>query len=99
MSKLADNLQEIHFDNNKHLYVKDWRDQLPAGSLWEPGSHGDPACKTCMGTGWVRADVYPGHPLFGKLQPCECVPNLIHQKLAMENSPAYIPTPLTKPAH
>jgi hypothetical protein len=38
-------------------------------------------------------------PPIGKLQPCECVPNLIHQKLAMENSPAYIPTPLTKPAH
>ena len=74
-------------------YVPDWHDLLPEDSLWTPGSHGDPSCQICYGTGWLRADVRPGHPQFGKLEPCSCVDNVTRQKIAYENSPDYRPTP------
>lgn len=91
-SKLSDNLQQIHVDNNaSRLYVHDWRDQLPAGSLWTPGSHGDPACLICQGRGWLRLDVPTHHPQFGKLQLCDCVHADIRLKLDYENSPDYKP--------
>jgi hypothetical protein len=91
MSKLSDNLQEVHIDQRQ--YVKNWQDELPKGSLWTPGSKGDPACRVCMGTGWVRYDVYPGHPQFGKVAVCNCVANhdLHQRKVDYENSPDYVP--------
>ena len=93
MSKLSENLKEIHTENTHKLYVHDWRDTLPAGSLWTPDSKGDPACKVCMGTGWLRrTDLYPGHPQFGKLVFCDCVPQAMHRNLEFENSQAYRPT-------
>jgi hypothetical protein len=93
MSKLSDNLQEIHIE--KRQYIKNWKDEIPQGSLWEPGSRGDPACQICLGTGWVRFDVYPGHPKFGKLSVCTCVKEHAYhqQRVDFENSPAYRPTP------
>jgi DNA replication protein DnaC len=33
---------------------------------------GDPNCKYCGGLGYLRADVEPGHPDFGKLEACIC---------------------------
>ncbi|MBT3336485.1 MAG: ATP-binding protein [Anaerolineae bacterium] len=33
---------------------------------------GDPNCKFCGGAGYLRADVEPGHPNFGKLEICTC---------------------------
>lgn len=33
---------------------------------------GDPDCPHCHGLGYLRVDVPPGHPNFGKLQPCMC---------------------------
>jgi hypothetical protein len=93
MQKLADNLKEIHMNNENRKYVSNWQETLPPGSLWCPGSRGDPACKVCSGTGWVRPNVYPGNPLFGKLQCCECVPNSVHRMLEYENSGEYRPTP------
>lgn len=37
----------------------------------------DPAagsvCPICQGAGYLRAEVPVGHPLFGRLQPCECL--------------------------
>jgi DNA replication protein DnaC len=33
---------------------------------------GDPDCPHCHGLGYLREDVPPGHPNFGKLQPCMC---------------------------
>lgn len=33
---------------------------------------GDPNCKLCGGTGYLRVDVPPGHPEFGKLTICTC---------------------------
>ncbi|MCW5878992.1 MAG: ATP-binding protein [Anaerolineales bacterium] len=33
---------------------------------------GDPDCPQCGGLGYVRSEVPPGHPEFGKLQICSC---------------------------
>lgn len=33
---------------------------------------GDPNCPHCHGLGYLRADVPPGHPRFGRLEPCAC---------------------------
>ena len=33
---------------------------------------GDPNCPICHGLGYVRRDVPPGHPDFGRLFPCVC---------------------------
>ncbi len=33
---------------------------------------GDPDCPHCHGLGYLREDVPPGHPNFGKLVPCVC---------------------------
>ena len=94
MSKLADNLKNIHTENTQRQYIHDWRDNLPKGSLWAPGSHGDPACKKCLGTGWLRTEhIAPGMPGYGKLEFCDCVPQDMPRKLAFENSPEYHPTP------
>ena len=89
---LKDNLRQIHVSNENRKYVSNWQETLPPGSLWSPGSKGDPACKTCRGTGWVRADVYPGHPQFGKLMFCDCVQEAMHRNLAFENSSDYHPS-------
>src|SRR4051812_6448848 len=33
---------------------------------------GDPDCPFCHGLGYLREEVQPGHPNFGRLQPCVC---------------------------
>jgi len=33
---------------------------------------GDPNCPVCHGLGYIRHDVPPGHPDFGRLFPCTC---------------------------
>lgn len=33
---------------------------------------GDPDCPFCHGLGYLREEVPPGHPNFGRLQPCVC---------------------------
>ena len=83
-------LSEIPADRK---YVPDWRDNLPDGSLWTPGSKGQPGCTICRGTGWMRLNVPTSHPKFGKLQFCECVNDVYHAKLDLENSPSYKQTP------
>lgn len=55
--------------------VKDWRDLLPAGSKWQPGDPGNPACKTCEGRGFVRLELPLGHPDFGRIFLCDCCAN------------------------
>ena len=91
-SKLSDNLRQIHAGNEtERLYVHNWKETLPAGSDWTPGSHGDPACQICLGRGWVRLDVPTHHPKFGKLQLCDCVSADVRLKLDYENGPDYKP--------
>jgi len=90
-TKLATNLQEIQAENTHRKYVKDWKNTLPVGSMWTPGSHGNPACKICLGRGWLRLDVLTWHPQFGKLQLCQCVDQHVRSKLDFENSRSYRP--------
>ena len=45
----------------------------------EPHLPGDPNCPICHGLGYVRLDVPPGHPQFGKLVPCVCRTSAIEQ--------------------
>ncbi len=40
---------------------------------------GDPNCPHCHGLGYVRVDVEPGHPDFGKLHICSCRRNEVAQ--------------------
>ena len=46
---------------------------------------GDPDCKHCGGLGYLRSDVAPGHPDFGKLEVCTCrrrdVAELVRERL------------------
>jgi len=54
--------------------VKDWREMIPSGSRWFPGCPGQPDCKTCEGTGYLRLDgLNISHPYFGKIILCDCV--------------------------
>ncbi len=54
--------------------VGNWRSMIPNGSRWFPGCPGDPSCKTCEGTGYLRLEGLPiGHPYFGKVVLCDCV--------------------------
>jgi DNA replication protein DnaC len=42
---------------------------------------GDPNCPHCHGLGYLREDVPPGHPHFGRLQPCVCqIENMFSQQ-------------------
>ena len=74
----------------KVQYVHDWEAHLPAGSIWTPGSHGQPGCPICKGMGWLRKELPTYHADFGKLVFCDCVPRETHAKLAEErNSKGY----------
>ena len=75
MNTLADNLKEIREANRlkKDKYILNWRENLPEGSQWFPGSTGLPTCQLCNGLGWLRQDLPVGHPEFGKLVKCDCV--------------------------
>jgi hypothetical protein len=74
MSNLSSELQKVREVNRQRekQYVANWKELLPDGSQWWPGSTGKPGCKVCNGIGWVREDHPFGHPQFGRLLPCEC---------------------------
>jgi hypothetical protein len=73
-SKLSENLRVIRESNREriNMYIPEWKENLPEGSQWFPGSTGKPACKLCNGLGWLRRDWPIGHPDFGKLVACDC---------------------------
>lgn len=53
--------------------VRNWKEMLPPGSKWFPGCPGNPACKECDGTGYLRIEgLRVGHPYFGKIILCDC---------------------------
>lgn len=61
--------------SNKHAprFVENWKARLPPGSRWSPGMHGDPACPSCLGIGYVRLDSRDFESsTFGTLYECEC---------------------------
>ncbi len=43
------------------------------GPTAELNPSADSVCPICHGAGWLRQDVPVGHPLFGRLVPCECL--------------------------
>jgi len=62
------------------------RRDAPAGRLYSQYDlPGDPNCPYCGGVGYLRLDVPPGHPDFGRLQVCSCrsaqVSNQVRQRL------------------
>ena len=72
MQTLADALLEyrrIHGPQTGSL-VRDWRETLPKGSLWQAGSKCRPDCPRCLGAGWGRMDVPTWSPLFGRAIEC-----------------------------
>lgn len=70
---LSEVLAEMKQARNSPKMVRDWRALLPAGSKWHPGDPGNPACKECDGTGYLRLDgLSVGHPYFGKIILCDC---------------------------
>jgi len=69
-------INEMNTTAHGRLLVRDWRDQIPRGSRWNPGDPGNPACTVCDGTGWLRLDgLSISNPNFGRLFFCECVNN------------------------
>ena len=70
---LKDVMAEMATRDNSPQLVRDWRSMIPEGSRWNPGDPGDPNCRECEGTGYVRLDGLPvGHPYFGKIIFCNC---------------------------
>ena len=87
MSQIADELKQMRqakWEKIKTTYVPDWEAQLPEGSLWSPGSEGQPDCKKCLGLGWLRRDLPIDHKEFGKLIMCSCVSREDHFRLMTE---------------
>lgn len=56
----------------------------PSG--YEPPLAPQPACAICNDAGYLRRDVPPSHPSFGKLMPCECKVREQHERLTSELS-------------
>ena len=77
MPKMSNALREIRQESGKraHLIVPNWRDEIPKGSQWFPGSLGKPDCACCLGMGWIRQNKPMGDPEFGKLSACQCITN------------------------
>lgn len=76
MQTLRDAIDQLRINREPGTpvqYVSNWRDTLPLGSMWHPGSIGKPDCVMCLGLGLVSADVPVRHPLFGRLYACDCV--------------------------
>ena len=72
--KLNEAVQRIQNAGMARQYVHNWKDYVPPGSKWDPGSPGMPDCKVCLGLGYLRQELPVGHPDFGRLWLCECVP-------------------------
>jgi hypothetical protein len=83
MSKIVtikDVLAEMADKRGNPQLVRNWKDLLPPGSNWHPGDPGDPACKECNGTGYLRLEGLPvGHKYFGKIIFCECAAEKVRQ--------------------
>jgi len=72
MESVTDVLRKMRTPESGGL-AHDWKQTLPKGSRWQPGDPGNPSCKICGGTGYVRLDLPIGHPEFGKIHWCDCV--------------------------
>jgi hypothetical protein len=76
-------MEENKSFKSKSQVIGNWKDFIPAGSRWHPGDPGNPACKICEGTGYLRLDLSLSHPDFGKLVLCECASAMPAQRSTM----------------
>ena len=74
MQTIGEALAELRLNPQKYRLVSDWRATIPPDSKWQPGSHGQPACRKCLGLGYLSLDLPRWHPKFGELVFCDCVP-------------------------
>lgn len=73
-------ISEMKMNRTSTKLVRDWRSLIPPGSRWNPKDPGDPACKECEGTGYLRIEGLPiGHPAFGKIFLCDCAKSRVKQ--------------------
>jgi hypothetical protein len=72
LQRISEVLAQVRANSPKREYVTDWKSMIPAGSRWFPGCPGDPACKVCEGTGYLRMEVPVGHVFFGRVFLCDC---------------------------
>jgi hypothetical protein len=74
MERISEVIAQMNNNPKRKRFVRDWKDTIPEGSRWNPGDPGNPTCKECEGTGFLRIGGLPvGHPNFGKLFLCDCV--------------------------
>jgi hypothetical protein len=79
ITTMKDVLAEMATPNGAPEMVRDWRSMVPEGSRWHPNDPGNPACKICEGTGYLRLDLPVGHKHFGELIFCECAAEKVRQ--------------------
>lgn len=73
-------ISEMKMNRAGTKLVSDWRKLIPYGSRWNPKDPGDPACKECQGTGYLRIEgLSVGHPAFGKIFLCDCTKGKVKQ--------------------
>jgi DNA replication protein DnaC len=81
-------------DAGKEIEMRRIRDLLPNLSIPAGTGNGGATtveperfdCPICQDAGWVRFDVEPGHPNFGKLMPCICTAERQQARLSRELS-------------
>jgi DNA replication protein DnaC len=79
-------------DAGKEIVMRRIGDLLPNLSIPDGTSNGDVPrpepvrydCAICQDAGWVRFDVEPDHPNFGKLMPCVCTAERQQARLSRE---------------
>jgi len=77
---IKDVLAEMADKRGNLQLVRDWQSMIPEGSRWHPGDPGDPACKECEGTGYIRLSGLPvGHKYFGRIIFCQCAAEKVRQ--------------------
>jgi hypothetical protein len=79
ITTIKDVMAEMADRSGAPQLVRDWKSMLPPGSRWHPNDPGDPTCKDCEGTGYVRLNLPVGHRHFGELVFCECAAEKVRQ--------------------
>ena len=80
VTTIKDVLSEMHTPSGSPQLVRDWKSLIPPGSRWHPNDPGDPNCKDCEGTGYIRLDGLPvGHKHFGEIIFCHCAAEKVRQ--------------------
>lgn len=93
MKTISEVLEEMKSARrNSPQLVRDWRSMIPEGSRWNPGDPGNPNCKVCEGTGYLRIEGLPiSHPLFGKLVFCDCTAGRVQPRQITKDDDYLLP--------